>query len=447
MPVPSAKLTAAAAHKEAARKLIVRLVFVIYWLVIFEGALRKWVTPQFSSLLFFIKDPFVIAVYAIALKEQMWPKTILMKAALYLFVAFSALMFFQVIGSELNFLTGIYGLRMYFFYVPLAFIIGDQFRGKDLAGIVKQTLLLSIPMAYLCHLQYKSPPEAWINKTYMEVERMAMILGDLVRPSLTFTDGRFPPYFLGGAFAMLLSVWMLPNKQRLLNFPLLCLSTAGVIGMIAMNGNRRTLFFAVFSLVFTLISCAFLPSNKLRIRALVGFVLAIVAGGVLSVTVFQSAWQNMEERQARTEESEGNTVVRASRDLTTITKALDTPALGRGIGLGSGGGGALAAGYADKERAWTLAEDEWTRNLQEAGMLGIFYILFRIWLTIAILRGAVLCVIRAGNPFPLIFCGVSLPLLLTGVITMVGTINYFGWLFVGFNLAANNIGKSKEQKG
>ena len=37
----------------------------------------------------------------------------------------------------------------YFLYIPLAFIIGDQFTKDDLNRLVKQTLLFSIPVAVL----------------------------------------------------------------------------------------------------------------------------------------------------------------------------------------------------------------------------------------------------------------------------------------------------------
>jgi hypothetical protein len=40
------------AREEAARRLIVRLVFIVFLLLIFEGALRKWLLPDFQRPLF-----------------------------------------------------------------------------------------------------------------------------------------------------------------------------------------------------------------------------------------------------------------------------------------------------------------------------------------------------------------------------------------------------------
>ena len=45
----------AEARRESRRRRLVRLVFVIYWLLIFDGALRKWGLPQFQAPLFFVQ--------------------------------------------------------------------------------------------------------------------------------------------------------------------------------------------------------------------------------------------------------------------------------------------------------------------------------------------------------------------------------------------------------
>ena len=62
-------------QKERARKWIVTLIFIVYWLLIFEGALRKWALPEAHSILFFIRDPFVLAAYVLTVKYKLWATT------------------------------------------------------------------------------------------------------------------------------------------------------------------------------------------------------------------------------------------------------------------------------------------------------------------------------------------------------------------------------------
>ena len=62
--------TWAAGNAERSRRWIVDLVFIIYWLLIFEGVLRKWVFPDEFKILFFVRDPFVLAVYVLSVFDN-----------------------------------------------------------------------------------------------------------------------------------------------------------------------------------------------------------------------------------------------------------------------------------------------------------------------------------------------------------------------------------------
>ncbi len=45
-----------------------RLIWLYFWLLLFEGALRKWVAPQLANPLLIIRDPVVLLIYALALQ-------------------------------------------------------------------------------------------------------------------------------------------------------------------------------------------------------------------------------------------------------------------------------------------------------------------------------------------------------------------------------------------
>src|SRR3954463_3925518 len=50
------------------------LIWTYLVLIIVEGALRKWLLPQFSNALLIIRDPVVIAIYALAIRARVFPR-------------------------------------------------------------------------------------------------------------------------------------------------------------------------------------------------------------------------------------------------------------------------------------------------------------------------------------------------------------------------------------
>src|SRR4051812_25980890 len=113
--------------KQAVIKRVKYSIFIVYILVIFEGALRKWIFPQLSSALFFVKDPFVLYAYGLCFYYKLFPKKFYFVLTIFLALLFYFLMSLQSLIIPFNVLAGIYGWRTYFFFAPMAFIIGEYF--------------------------------------------------------------------------------------------------------------------------------------------------------------------------------------------------------------------------------------------------------------------------------------------------------------------------------
>ncbi|MEW6611897.1 MAG: hypothetical protein ACOY5C_13265 [Pseudomonadota bacterium] len=430
---------AAAESREAVRKRIVTLVFVVYWLLIFEGVLRKWVLPQLSDVLFFLKDPFVIAIYYLAFRYRLWPQNSTMfwlgvlLAALYI-----PLVLLQAISYDFPILVSGYGWRNYFFYLPLAFIIGCNFRGEDLARLVKYTLLVAIPLAVLVFFQFLSPPDAFVNRTYSEDAEIFTVTKDIVRTYGTFTFTTGQVIFVASTIAMLLAVWILPKDQRPLHPMLLIAATVAVITSFAVNGSRAIFFYTALTLAATVFSGIIAAKQRIRFRAAILPIVLATAGALIFINVFTTSWEAIQERQQVASGIEGSPVARALKSFTEFTNyIIETPVLGHGVGYGTGGGAKLATGKMD----FTLVEDEWSRVLLESGVvLGLLYIAYRILLVSWLFVQAVRATRRSHNPLPLALLGFIGIVLLNGQITSQGTIMGYGWLFAGFLMAANRLG-------
>jgi hypothetical protein len=49
------------------------LIWTYFWLLIFEGALRKWALPSLANPLLVIRDPVLLAIYGLAFARQIFP--------------------------------------------------------------------------------------------------------------------------------------------------------------------------------------------------------------------------------------------------------------------------------------------------------------------------------------------------------------------------------------
>lgn len=117
-------------------------------LVIFvvEGALRKWVLPQASDLIYFLKDLVILVAYFkyYQSSELKYPfRTTFLNIILLTFLAWGiAQVFTPGLGSPI---IGLFGLKGYLFYTPLMWMLPNLFQSqKELYEFLRNYLLLLI---------------------------------------------------------------------------------------------------------------------------------------------------------------------------------------------------------------------------------------------------------------------------------------------------------------
>jgi hypothetical protein len=433
------------ASSESARRRIVTIIFLLYWLLIFEGALRKWVFPQAWQYLFFVRDPFVLLVYFFALKDRLWPRfSLLLVWGCVLGGLGLALSIAPLLSGAVSGATLLYGWRNYFLYLPLAFIIGTYFSAQDLSRLARQSLLVAIPISIVVGLQFASPPSAAINAGFIEGGLYQPgVFGPIVRTYGTFTSSAGQTPFVASLVALLLTAWILPRSGRPLGLAALAVTTVAVITCLVLSGSRGAFILAGVVLVIALASSFLMRQPELKLRALVIPLAVVSFATVLATTIFSEAWQALMARSVGAYDAENaiysfGTVGRAFAGFTDFVPLLpSTPFLGYGLGTF---GNAVSLEYTALLPSSLSGESDWARNVLELGpVLGLLYIGLRIALVVYLARGAVLATRRSGNPMPLLlvgFCGI---LLLGGQITGQGSVHGFGWLYAGFCMAANRV--------
>src|SRR3954466_2389466 len=73
-PKPSPPPKAPIVDRDKKLRIIRRLIWLYFGLLIIEGRLRRWVLTQYSDLLLVVRDPVVLVIYFMALRAHVFPR-------------------------------------------------------------------------------------------------------------------------------------------------------------------------------------------------------------------------------------------------------------------------------------------------------------------------------------------------------------------------------------
>jgi len=435
---------------EAARRHFVAVVMLIYLLLLFEGSLRKWVAPQLSLYVFFVRDPFVVYAYLLATRHRLWPK----RTPFVLVCLAFAVLGFLIGGAQLmvadssatRVLLAMYGWRNYFLYAPLAFLIGAQFRYDDVLRVCRWTLLLSVPIAVLITAQFFAPLDSPINVGFAAESSLRFLglglTGEHTRPMGTFSSGAGQIQFVASTFAMLLGLTIAPARQRGVGLWVLLVAAGGVATCLALGGSRAALLHCALIAVIGMALAVLGRGTALKLRSVV---LPLALAGLFAVlypvvypegfAAFASRWDAAATTENKT--FEGGVFGRALNGFVDFTRLWDrAPTLGYGLGMGGNASTTLGMKIEGSDPL-SLAETDWARHVVDLGpVFGTGYIVFRVlltlWLGIVVLKATR----RGAGALPLLLFAYAGYVLLMGQVTGQGAVNAYAWLFTGLCIAA-----------
>ena len=357
-------------------------IWIYLLLLIFEGALRKWLLPGLATPLLIIRDPIALFLILFSLKEDLLSPNIYLIGSILLGIAgfFTAVFF-----GHGNLFVALFGARIFLLHFPVIFIIGRVFNKEDVIKVGKVILWLSIPMTVLIILQFYSPQSAWVNRGVGGDMNGAGFNGGALgyfRPpgTFSFTNGNTLFYSLVACFVFYF--WINP---KWINRTLLISSSICLFIAIPISISRTLLFQVVLSLAFA--SMALIGNPKYLGRLAIAILASTVAIILLSkMPVFSTAVEAFSVRFENASEYEGGLKgTLGNRFLGSMTGSfsnfIDLPFFGYGMGMGTNAGSQLLTGKVN----FLIAEEEWPRLIGEMGtLLGIFAILIRVGLSIKI---------------------------------------------------------------
>jgi hypothetical protein len=419
-----------------ARVRVRQLLWVFFWLLLLEGALRKWVLPRWSDPLLVIRDPVVMLIYFYAIRARVFPRnawTVVLLTLGFLSLATTLIQLWPYVPPLKVFMVSGFGFRSNFFQLPLIFIIPRVLGPVDVKKFGWWTLVFLIPMTLIMVAQFRASPDAFVNRTAGGGGEMMMSALGKVRTSGTFSFviGVVAFYALATAYL----IWAALRENIYKNRLLIAAGVALVIG-ISVSGSRSVVGACALVAASLLIVVVLRPDVINRFgRALL---VTLILGFVVSRTpIFKEGidvlWTRFNE--AAGEQSMARGLM--ARPLGVFEGGFaffgKAPLFGYGLGIGTNVGARFLTGHS----AFLLTEGEWSRILLESGpILGLAYLLWRCAL-VARVGWLSIKSVRVGNPLPLLLFGAAFLPMLSGQLGQP-TILGFAVLVMGLTLAARN---------
>src|ERR1041385_6892698 len=370
----------ASGTQERHLRLLRKMIWLYFWLLILEGALRKWIVPSLSAPLLVVRDPIILIIYIQAIRCRRFPINSAMLAYFVLLACFILLVVVQVMaGIGGGPLVALYGLRTNFLHLPLIFVLPRVFSYTDVLKIGRWILILSIPMAALMTLQYESSPASWINAaTKAEAVQLAF-MGGRIRPPGTFSfiTGAAHFYVLATAFLL----YGLGERARVYSRGLTFAALLSVAIALPVSGSRTLVLGCGIVFAAAVVFGILNPGRAGKIVA-VAVLIGVTVAALSQTDFFKEALDAFMARWDEAASSSGGVEQGVLwRFIAWFTQPFsllpEAGLIGKGIGVGTNAASAMLTGAL----TFLLAEDEWARVVLESGpLLGFSYLAYRMWI-------------------------------------------------------------------
>jgi hypothetical protein len=235
---------------------IVRSIRGLIWLylilLLFEGAFRKWLTPNLSAPLLIVRDPVVILIYFLALAGNAFPTGRMMNFFWAIVFGSSA---FGLVAEQFGTVVFLFGWRTNFLHLPLIFLMPRVMSYRHVVGMGRWILIIAIPMTVLVVQQFLASPTDLINTAAGGAGMQLGTSGGKVRASGTFTFVVGVVCFYAIVAGFVINALMKRGTYRLwLTLP----AAIAVIVAVATSGSRS----AVAGVLIVVASVAFVLAVK-----------------------------------------------------------------------------------------------------------------------------------------------------------------------------------------
>lgn len=361
------------------RSLLKKGIWLYFWLLILEGALRKWFLPGLSTPLLIVRDPVAIVLIIAAINNNNFRiNSYITISAIVTTICFFTAIFF----GHGNFSVAVYGARITLVHFPLLFLIGQVFSFEDVLSMGKTMLVIAPFMTFLIAVQFYSPQSAWVNQGVGGDIQGAGFSGALgyFRPPGTFSFIVGLTAFYGLLASFVCYFWF--AQSNAVKKWVLILATGSLLTAIPLSISRTLLVQVTISVIFSLFMTVRKPKYFARIIFII-LTVVILFFVLISFDFFETATHAFTSRFDAANKVEGGlegsiTDRFLGGMLTAITENNShLKFMGEGLGMGTNAGAKLVSG----KTVFLVSEGEWGRLIGETGIFfGLILIFVRIHL-------------------------------------------------------------------
>ena len=369
------------------KTVLTKLFWVYFLLLIFEGALRKWIFPPLSAPLLLIRDPIGLMIIFQAYRENKWPEKWSAVTGI-LSAVMLGICVLQLVAGDNPWFAALYGLRSYLLPFPVAFIMGENIDEEELRKFGYWTLLILLPMTLLEVAQYLAPAGSFLNKGAYEGAEQIMYAGQHVRASGTFSFVTGPMCFTPLAAAFILYGFVnekLAPKWLLWSAAFALLLSVPVVG-------SRTIVIQLAGIALCAGIGALCGVTQLFQSIKWAVPLLAIAFLVSLLPIFSEASNSLHARFRQASNSEGS-VSHAVEERTVGSILYDINQVDFGknpIGLGMGLGASAITQLMHGQVSFIAGEGEISRVTYELGPFpGLFFMIFRLLLSVFVALAAI----------------------------------------------------------
>ena len=405
--IPKRKVVSQAAATDYA--FIKKLIWAYFFLLLFEGALRKWFLPGLSQGLLIIRDPVVIWIYFICYAKGVFPLNNKYLQKCFQWVMLAIVLSFLI--NRVHPLTIAYGARTNLLHFPLIFIMARVLTWQDVINFGKAFLVLALPMTWVVAQQFQGDALDVINTAAGGTGSQLETSGGKVRASGTFSFVSGIVFFYCFTTAYLIYGFLVKNS-----FPkwMLYLGTSATLLAMVTAGSRAVIAECLQVLACIVFLAYYKPAEFSKIAGSI-FGFSFVGLIIYSqVDLFQEGLTFLSLRFEEAANVEGNPIEAYFKRYSDIFLApyyynMFTDFFGNGLGTATRAGAALAGGYGG-------AELSWSRPVLENGFLiGSLFLLWRVWITKDLF---IICIhaVKRDSYLAIFLFGAAGPILIFGLL-------------------------------
>lgn len=397
---------------------------IVFFIVLFEGALRKWLNVPTIPLMF-LRDLVVVSSILYGLKYfsfRAFPE-----------VSLLVWTFIVIIWTLIQNMSGlmpipvvVIGIRSWLVYFWFALLCLRVFTKEDLNFIIKVLIATVIPMVVLTAIQHLSPVSSFINAQPEGGGEIFIVIAGIVRPTATFsfTLGFTTYLAMIGPFIF----WLMSDGVDFIKNYYYRLSIIGAYFLgVLVSGSRGAIMLAAVMLALWFLSK--LLTKKLNISTKTILLLPFILGislYFLTPIIERALDANISRIEAASQQEDTSSrIIDTFIGSSALWENFDI--FGHGIGAGSN----AARNFMPGSNSFLLGENEIDRILNEGGIIGLFFELIKVLISLSGLIISFKLLIKEKYTLPIFFWTYLTIQLLTATTTGQITVHAFTFLSLG----------------